>query len=111
MNNLSTREKIKKLSISALLAALCFIGTLTIQIKSKITIKVGDKITMTMNGETGAVSIKADSIDLEGTNRVTAKSDTSVKLEAAQVAATASSSLKMESSGTAAVTGSTVSIG
>jgi len=86
-------------------------GTLTIQIKSKITIKVGDKITMTMNGETGAVSIKADSIDFEGTNRVTAKSDTSVKLEAAQVAATASSSLKMESSGTAAVTGSTVSIG
>jgi len=32
MNNLSTREKIKKLSISALLAALCFIGTLIIQI-------------------------------------------------------------------------------
>lgn len=86
-------------------------GTLTIQIQSKITIKVGDKISMTMNGETGAVSIKADSIALEGANKVIAKSDTMVKLEAAQVAANASSSLKLESSGTAAVSGSTVSVG
>lgn len=86
-------------------------GTLTIKAKSKITIQVGDKITMTMNGESGAVSIKADSISLEGTNKVTAKSDNSVKLEAAQVAAKASSNLKLESSGTAALQGSTVSVG
>ena len=86
-------------------------GTLTIQIKSKITIKVGDKITMTLNGESGAVSIKADSIDLEGTNRVSAKSDSSIKMEGAQVAATANSSLKMESSGAVKIAGSTVSVG
>ena len=86
-------------------------GTLTIQAKSKITIKVGDKITMTLNGESGAVSIKADSISLEGTNKVMAKSDNSVKLEAAQIGASASSTLKMESSGTASLTGSTVSVG
>ena len=86
-------------------------GTLTVQIKSKITIKVGDKVTMTMNGESGAVSIKADSISLEGTNKVLAKSDSAVKMEAAQVAANASSSLKLESSGAAKLTGSTVSVG
>ncbi len=86
-------------------------GTLDIQIKSKITIKVGDKITMTLNGESGAVSIQADSISLEGTNRVLAKSDSSVKIEGAQVAAAASSNLKLESSGTAALSGSTVSVG
>ena len=86
-------------------------GTLTIQIKSKITIKVGDKVTMTLNGESGAVSIKADSISLEGSNKVLAKSDSAVKLEAAQVAANASSSLKLESSGAAKLTGSTVSVG
>lgn len=86
-------------------------GTLDIQIKSKITIKVGDKITMTLNGESGAVSIQADSISLEGTNRVLAKSDSAVKIEAAQVAANASSNLKLESSGAAALAGSTVSVG
>ena len=86
-------------------------GTMTIQAKSKITINVGDKVTMTLNGESGAVSIKADSISLEGTNKVALKSDSSVKMEAAQVSASASSNLKMESSGAASVKGSTVSIG
>ena len=86
-------------------------GTLTVQIKSKIDIKVGDKITVTLNGESGAVSVKADSIQLEGANGVTTKSDSAVKMEAPQVAANASSALKMESSGTATVSGSTVSVG
>lgn len=86
-------------------------GTLTVQIKSKITIKVGDKITVTLNGESGAVSVKADSIRLEGSNGITAKSDSAVKMEAPQVAASASSALKLESSGTATVSGSTVSVG
>ena len=86
-------------------------GTLKVQIKSKIEFKVGDKITMTLNGESGAVSIKADSIALEGGNGVKAKSDSSVKLEAPQVSANASSALKMQSSGTAVLSGSTVSVG
>ena len=86
-------------------------GTLDIKIKSKITIKVGDKITLTLNGESGAVSIKADSITLEGANGVAAKSDSSINLKAAQVSANASSNLKLESSGSAAVSGATVSIG
>ena len=86
-------------------------GTLTVQIKSKIEIKVGDKITVTLNGESGAVSVKADSILLEGSNGVTTKSDSGVKMEAPQVAANASSALKLESSGTATVSGSTVSVG
>lgn len=86
-------------------------GTLTVKIKSKITIQVGDKITVTMNGETGAVSIKADSIQLEGTNKVLVKSDSAVKMEGAQIAATANSSLKLESAGSAKLAGSTVAVG
>ena len=86
-------------------------GTLTVHVKSKITIQVGDKITVTLNGESGAVSVQADSIRLEGSNGVSAKSDSAVKLEAPQIAANASSALKLESAGTAAVSGSTVSVG
>lgn len=86
-------------------------GTLTVRVKSKITFQVGDKITVTLNGESGAVSVKADSIRLEGGNGVSAKSDSSIKLEAPQIAANASSALKLESAGTAAVSGSTVSVG
>lgn len=86
-------------------------GTLKVQIKSKIEIKVGDKITVTLNGESGAVSVKGDSIRLEGANGVTTKSDSAVKMEAPQIAGNASSALKLESSGTATVSGSTVSVG
>lgn len=86
-------------------------GTLKVQIKSKIEFKVGDKITVTLNGESGAVSVKADSIALEGGSGVKVKSDSSVKIEAPQVAANASSALKLESAGTATVSGSTVSVG
>ena len=86
-------------------------GTLKVQIKSKIEFKVGDKITVTLNGESGAVSIKADSIALEGGSGIKVKSDSSVKVEAPQVAANASSALKLESAGTATVSGSTVSVG
>lgn len=86
-------------------------GTFKVQIKSKIEIKVGDKITVTMNGESGAVSIKADSVRVEGGNGVTLKSDSAVKLDGPQIAASAGSALKLESSGAATVSGSTVSIG
>lgn len=86
-------------------------GTLKVQIKSKIEIKVGDKITMTMNGESGAVSIKAESVTLEGGSGVSFKSDSAVKAEAPQIAANASSALKLESAGAATVSGSTVSVG
>ena len=86
-------------------------GTLDINIKSKVTIKVGDKITMTMNGESGTVTIQADSIVLKGTDKVTAKSDQSIKLEAAQVTAKANSSMNLESSGGATLKGATVSVG
>lgn len=86
-------------------------GTLNITVKSKITIKVGDKITMTLNGESGAVSISADTVSLTGSNRVSVESDNSVTLKAAQITTKASSNLKLESAGTAALSGSTVSVG
>lgn len=86
-------------------------GTLKIQIKSKIEIKVGDKITMTLNGESGDVSIKAGSIKLEGSSQISLKSDSSVKLEAAQISAKANSSLDLSSDGAAKLGGATVSVG
>ena len=86
-------------------------GTLDIRIKSKITIKVGDKITMTMNGEAGSVTIQADSIVLKGADKVAAESDNSVKIASAQITAKASSGLNLESDNSAVLKGSTVSVG
>lgn len=86
-------------------------GTLDIKIKSKVTIKVGDSITMTMNGESGTVTIEASSIVLKGSDKVTMDSDSTVEMKAAQVTAKASSGLNLESDNGAVLKGSTVSVG
>lgn len=86
-------------------------GTLTMKLKSKLTLQVGDKIKLTMNGESGAVSLEADSIALTGADRVKLDSDSAVKLAAAQISAQASSSLNLESEGSTKVAGNSVSIG
>lgn len=86
-------------------------GTMLIKMQNKVTIKVGDNVSVTLNGDSGAVTIKAGTINLEGKESLKLKSDSSVKMEASQVSATASSALKLESTGTAVVKGSTVSLG
>ena len=86
-------------------------GTLDIKIKSKVTIKVGDNITMTMNGESGTVTIEASSVVLKGSDKVTMESDNTINLKAAQVTAKASSGLNLESDNGAVLKGSTVSVG
>lgn len=78
---------------------------------NRLEIKVGDKITVVMNGETGGVSVKADTLVLQGGSQVSAKSDGALKLEAAQISARADSSMRFESSGSAKFGGSTTSIG
>ncbi len=86
-------------------------GQLQVTIKSSVQIKVGDKITVDMNGQSGVVKIAADQISLEATQKVAAKSDGSMNLEATNVTAKASSLFKAESGGVVTVTGNPIKIG
>ena len=86
-------------------------GTIKIQAKSKIEIKVGDNIKLTLNGESGAVKIEAKQLAIEAPNQISLKSDGMVKLEGGTIAQNASSAFKAESSGAVRISGTPISIG
>lgn len=85
--------------------------SLSVQTKGKVEFKVGENITLTMDGKSGAVTIKATSITLEGSNSVSAKGSSSLTLEGAQVSANANSALKLSSTGQAQLSGTAITIG
>ncbi|MGI5979158.1 MAG: phage baseplate assembly protein V [Oscillospiraceae bacterium] len=86
-------------------------GTLLLQAKSKITIKVGDNITFTLNGESGAVKIEAKQLAIEAPNQISLKSDGMVKLEGGTISQKASSAFKADSSGAVTISGTPITIG
>ncbi len=86
-------------------------GSITIKAESKLTIKVGDTITLTMTGESGSVKLSANEFKVEASQMATVQTDGMLKLEGGTFTEKASSVLKMESSGAAMLTGSPIKIG
>lgn len=86
-------------------------GSLTIKTESRLTIKVGDTIKLTMSGESGAVKLSASEFTVETSKSAAVKTDGMLKLEGSTVTEKASSVLKLESSGAITVAGSPVKIG
>lgn len=82
-----------------------------IKVKSTLTIKVGDKIKMTMNGESGAITIEAGDFTVKASSTATIKSDNAIKLESGQITETSSSSHKISGSGVVSIGGSPIKIG
>jgi uncharacterized protein involved in type VI secretion and phage assembly len=86
-------------------------GVIDIKAKSKLTIRVGDKIKLTMNGESGAVTLECNEFKLKSSGQVSVKSDGMLKTDAAQISSKSSSVYKLESGGTVVVSGNPIKIG
>ncbi len=86
-------------------------GRITIQTTNQLTIKVGDNIELTMNGDSGAVSLKASQISMESKDGTTIKSKSGVTIEGSQIKNKATDSFVAESGGSAKLEGAMVSIG
>ena len=86
-------------------------GTISIKAKSRLEIKVGDNIKLTLNGESGAVKIEAKQLEIEAPNQISLKSNSAVKLEGGTVTQKANSAFKVESSGAVTISGTPISIG
>jgi uncharacterized protein involved in type VI secretion and phage assembly len=86
-------------------------GNISIKAASGLTIKVGDTITLTLNGETGAVKIDCSELSVKAGNQIKANSDGMMKLSAAQVSMEASSMFKAESGGMTKIGGKPIKIG
>jgi uncharacterized protein involved in type VI secretion and phage assembly len=86
-------------------------GVLQVKVEKKLEIKVGETITITLNGENGAISVKGNSFRGETSQSYNIKSDGMVQIEGANVANKASAMFKVESSGMVNVTGTPIKLG
>lgn len=86
-------------------------GELDINTTQKLTIKVGDSISLKLDGESGAVTLKCNKINVSSSDNINLSTDGNFKLEGSTVKASASNSFLAESDGTAKLSGAIVSIG
>ena len=86
-------------------------GHLEITAAKKITIKVGDDISLVMNGESGAVTLKAKKITLQADDAISLESQSRAEVKGANVKLDASGSLKLSSGGPAELSGTPVKLG
>jgi len=86
-------------------------GTITINTEKKLTIKVGDSITVTMNADSGAVNVKCNKFTVDASDSSQIKTNGKLGLSGGNVALEASSMLKAESSGMTTIGGSPIKIG
>lgn len=86
-------------------------GNVQISAEHKLSIKVGDNLELTMNSDSGTISVKCDKFKLEASDGVSIKSNGKLGLEGGNVKLEASSVMKLESSGMASIQGSPIKIG
>ncbi len=86
-------------------------GSLTIKIKSKVSIQVGDSVKLVLNGDSGTVKIESGKFAVESGNQIAMKTDGMLKLEGGTISQSATSAFKAESSGAVKIGGAPITIG
>ncbi len=86
-------------------------GHIELTAAKKLTIKVGDNISLIMNGETGAVTLKAKKFTVEADESVSLKSQSRLEANGANVSVEGSSMLKLSSGGPVQVSGTPIKLG
>ncbi len=86
-------------------------GRVTIKAAKKLTIEVGDNLTLIMNGESGSVSIKAKKVSIETENAMTVESQGRAEVKGSNVTLEGSSMVKIQSNGSASLAGTPIKIG
>lgn len=86
-------------------------GQTTIKAEKKLTIQVGDSITLTLNGGNGTVQIKAKKLDVDTGGNIDLSASGSAKLSAGNISVDANSMLKLGSSGAVTVSGAPIKLG
>ncbi len=86
-------------------------GEMKMAAGKKMTLLVGDSVSITMNGETGTVVVEADKVQIKAGRSYEFTTDGTAKLSGQQVSAEGTSAIKLSSSGIAALSGSPVKLG
>lgn len=86
-------------------------GNISVKAENKLTISVGDNIELTMNGNSGTVTLKCGKLNVETDEGCNLKSSGKFGISGGNVSIEASSVLKAESSGMTNIGGSPIKIG
>lgn len=86
-------------------------GNIAIKTEQKLTISVGDKITVTMNASSGSVNISCSKFTVDASDGSEIKTNGKLGVSGGNVSIEASSMLKAESSGMTSIGGSPIKIG
>ena len=86
-------------------------GHIEITAAKKITIKVGDTISLVMNGDNGNVTLKAKKFTVQADDAASIESSNRAEFKGANVTVNASGSLKLSSGGPAEVSGTPIKLG
>ncbi len=86
-------------------------GHIQITAQKKMTIKVGDEISLVMNASSGSVTLKTKKFQVDATDAVSIESQGRAELKGANVTAEGSSMLKLQSSGPVTVGGKPIKLG
>ncbi len=86
-------------------------GSIEIKAAKKLTITVGDNITLNMNGESGAVDLKAKKFSIETDDAMTVESSGRAEIKGSNVSLEGSSMVKISSNGSTTVSGTPIKVG
>ncbi len=86
-------------------------GHIEVKADKKLTIKVGDNISLVMNGETGAVTLKAKKVTVEADDSIGIESSSRASFKGSNVTLEAGGSMKMSSGGLVEVSGTPIKLG
>lgn len=86
-------------------------GLATIKAEKRLTIQVGETITLILNGGNGTIQIKASRLDVDASGNIDLSASGSAKVSAGTVSVDANSLLKLLSSGAVTVSGAPIKLG
>lgn len=86
-------------------------GKMEIFAEKKLTIKVGDNITLTMNGSNGTTELETTKLDVKVNGNMNYTSTGGATLEGSTVSMKSTSSMNLESSAAVKISGTPISIG
>lgn len=111
MNNAKNMITIKDLAGANQIEMKTGTGQMEIKAASKLTIKVGETIELTMNGMTGATTLKTNRFTMEANESVKLDANANMEVRGGTVAVNAASVAKINSSGAVVVSGTPIKVG
>ncbi len=86
-------------------------GAIEVNAMSKLTIKVGENITVTLNGNSGGITVNANSISMESVGKMLVKGGGQAELTGATINVSSQGLLKLNAEGLVTVSGKPIKLG